>query len=164
MSRVSRTRMSLVISRYGLPYSPIAEFTDISSYTDIFCTPLQCAIDSSFKGNNDNMPYLVCWTPTSSGQRNTQLGHQLNHHPLQQRDVAMTRLLDRELSLQESCLHVGMQVRQSHHITDVIWYPSYIVVMVISEKPVCKLCQRLGIRREVARLDRSYKPLQDNEP
>ena len=79
------------------------------------------------KVNNDNMPYLVCWTCTSSGQRNTQLGHQLNHHHLQQHCVAMTRLLDREVSLQESCLHVGMQVRQSHNITEVNWYPSYIV-------------------------------------
>ncbi len=93
MTRVSRTRMSLLVSRNGLPYSPIADFTDITSYMNIFCTPVQCAIDSSFKVNNDNMPYLVCWTSTSSGQRNTQLGHQLNHHPLQQRYVAMTRLL-----------------------------------------------------------------------
>ena len=164
MSRVSRTRMSLLVSRNGLPNSPIADFTDITSYLNIFCTPVQCAIDSSFKVNNDNMPYLVYWTSTSSGQRNTQLGHQLNHHPLQQHYVAMIRLIDREVSLQESWLHVGMEVRQSHHITEVNWYPSYIVVMVISEKPVYKLRQWLGIRREVARPDRSYKPLHDNGP
>ena len=158
MSRVSRTRMSLLVSRNGLPYSPIAGFTDLTSYMNIFCTPVQCAIDSSFKVNNDNMPYLVCWTSTSSGQRNTELGHQLNHHPLQQHYVAMTRLLDREVSLQESCL-------PSHHITEVNWYPSYIVVMVISEqKTVYKLRQWLGIRREVARPDRSYTPLHDNGP
>ena len=60
MSRVSRTRMSLVVSKNGLPYSPIADFTDITSYMNIFCTPVQYAIDSSFKVNNDNMPYLVC--------------------------------------------------------------------------------------------------------
>ena len=134
MSRVSRTRMSLLVSRNGSPYSSNTDFTELTSYTNIFCTSVQCAIDSSFKVNNDNMPYLVCWTSTSSGQRNTQLGHQLNNHPLQQRYVTMTRLLDREVSLQESCLRVGMQVRQSHHITDVNSYPSYIVVMVISEK------------------------------
>ena len=162
MSRVSRTRMSLLVSRNGLPYSPFVDFTDITSYMNIFCTPVQCAIDSSFKVG---LPYPVCWTSTSSGQRNTQLGHQLNHHPLQQRYVAMTRLLDREVSLQESCLHVGMQVRQTRHIiTEANWYPSYIVVMVISEKPVYKLRQWLGLRREVARPDRSYKPLHDNEP
>ena len=119
MSRVSRTRMSLVVSRNGLAYSPIADFTDITSYINIFCTPVQCAIDPSFKVNN-NMPYLVCWTSTSSGQRNTQWGHQLNHHPLQLRYVAMTRLLDRDMSLHESCLHVGMKVRQRLHITEVI--------------------------------------------
>ena len=50
---VSRTRMSLLVSRNGLPYSPIADFTDITSYMNIFCNPLQCAIDSSFKVNND---------------------------------------------------------------------------------------------------------------
>ena len=38
----------------------IADFTDLTSYMNIFCTPVQCAIDSSFKVNNDNMPYLVC--------------------------------------------------------------------------------------------------------
>ena len=53
MSRMSRTRMSLLVSRNGLPYSPIADFTDITSYMNIFCTPVQCAIDSSFKFNND---------------------------------------------------------------------------------------------------------------
>ena len=164
MSRVSRMRMSLLVSRNGLPYSPIADFTDLTSYMNIFCTPVQCAIDSSFKVNNHNMPYLVCWSSTSSGQRNTQLGNQLNHHPLQQHYVAMTRLLDREVCLQESCLHVGMQVRQSHHITEVNWYPSYIVVMVISETTVYKLRQWLGIRREVARPDWSCKPMHDNEP
>ena len=41
------------VSRNGLPYSPIADFTDITSYMNIFCTPVQCAIDSSFKVNND---------------------------------------------------------------------------------------------------------------
>ena len=61
-------------------------------------------------------------------------------------------------------LTCGVQVRQSHHITEVNWYPSYTVVIVISEKPVYKLRQWLGIRREVVRGDRSYKPLQDIEP
>ena len=139
MSRMSRTRMSLLVSINGLPYSPIAYLTDTTSYITIFCTPVQCAIDSSFKVNNDT---CHLWSA--------------EHPPLQEHSVRppapqsffttalcchvwkhMTRLLDHEVSLQESCLHVGMQVRQSHHITEVNWYPSYIVVMVISEKKQC---------------------------
>ena len=154
MSRMSRTRMSLLVSRNGLPYSPIADLTDISSHMTIICTPVQCAIDSSFKVNNDT---CHLWSaehsvrpPAPPSSFTTALSCHVSKH--------MARLLDREVPHQKSCLHVRMQVRQSHHITEVNWYPSYIVVMVISEKPVYTL------RREVAIPDRSYTPLQDNEP
>ena len=39
MSRVSRTGSSLLVSRNGLPYSPIADVSDITSCRNIFYTP-----------------------------------------------------------------------------------------------------------------------------
>ena len=69
----------------------------------------------------------------------------------------MTRLIDCEVSLQESCLHVGMQVRQSHYFTEVNWYRPYIVVMVKSEKPMYTLRQCLNVQCEVASPNRSHK-------
>ena len=33
-----------MVSRNGLPYSPVADFTDITSYMNIFCTPGRCTI------------------------------------------------------------------------------------------------------------------------
>ena len=51
----------------------------------------------------------------------------------------MTRLIDCEVSLQESCLNVGMQVSQSHYFKEVNRYPPYIVVMVKSENVQCEV-------------------------
>ena len=69
----------------------------------------------------------------------------------------MTRLIDCEVSLQESCLHVGMQVRQSHYFTEVNLYPPYIVVMVKRETPVHTLRQCLNVQCEVASPNISHK-------
>ena len=60
----------------------------------------------------------------------------------------MTRLIDCEVFLQESCLHVWMQVRQSHY---------FIVVMVKRETPVHTLRQCLNVQCEVASPNRSHK-------
>ena len=68
--------------RNGLPYSPIAAFSDITSSRNIFCTPGPL-------------------------------------HNARSTKTYMNRLIDCEVSLQESCLHVWMQVRQSHYFTEV---------------------------------------------
>ena len=127
----------------------------------------QGAIDSSFKVINVTC-HLRSAEQTPLQGSGTKLSQPLHHHPLQQHYVG--HMFDRLLGLKtndssswlwsgphESCLHVEMQMRQSHPITKVNWYPPYIVVMANSEQPVWKLRQRLNVRLEVASPNRSHK-------